>query len=124
MSILDMYNQFRDTFPEITEKADKEHIRLWSEIDPDLAYSWFESLANSLNNEMKKDVPAREYSDVFEFIRSHFMNGDKEVRNCIDVAFTENLFWQVKPENAKPYWDAFPNVLKELYVDFHARKPA
>ncbi|RDH41181.1 DUF7674 family protein [Zooshikella ganghwensis] len=123
MPILDMYNQFRETFPDLTEKTDKEHIRRWSEVDPDFAYSWFESLANALNNEMNKKISVSKYSEVFEFIRSHFMNGNKEARNCIDVAFTENLFWQVKPENAKPYWDALPNVLKELYVDFHNRKP-
>lgn len=124
MPIVDMYNEFRDRFPDITEKADQEHIRLWSEVDPDFAYSWFASLANALNYEMQKEVQADQYSQVFEFIRRHFINGDKEVRNCIDVAFTENLFWRVKPEHARPYWDAFPDILQELYVAFHNRKPA
>ena len=119
-----MYNEFRAKFPETTEKVDKEFIRLWFELDPKLSYSWFESLANALNNEMNKSVPVSQYTAIYEFIRSNYLNGDKEVKNCIDVAFTENLFWQIKPEKAKPYWDSFPDVLKDLYIDFHNKKPA
>ncbi|WP_459874025.1 DUF7674 family protein [Endothiovibrio diazotrophicus] len=46
-----------------------------------------------------------------------------EVRNCIDVAFTENLFWQVKEENATPHWELLPSNLRDLHVGFHGRTP-
>ena len=40
MTLLEFYNETRQKFPEVTEKADKEHIRLWGEVDPKFAYSW------------------------------------------------------------------------------------
>jgi hypothetical protein len=123
MSVLDMYNDFRVKFPEITKKADEEHIISWGEIDPDFAYSWFESLAKAINQKMHKGAPAKEYKDVFEFLRKQYLFGDDKVKDCIDVSFTENLFWQVQPSKAKNYWLLFPDLLKDLYVNFHRRKP-
>lgn len=70
MSVLNMYNDFRVKFPEITKKADEEHIKCWDEINPDFAYSWFESLANAINQEMNKGVDAQEYKKVFELLKT------------------------------------------------------
>jgi len=123
MSVLDFYNNTRAKFPELTKKADKKHIEMWGEIDPEFAYSWFESLANALNEEMFKDVEALKYKELFSYISSNFNTGDKEVKNCIDVSFTENLFWKVPSLKAEPYWEVFPLNLKELYVNFHGKEP-
>jgi len=122
-TILEMYYKFREDFPELTEKTDREHTRLWGEVDPEFCYSWFGSLANTLNHEMSKEVEAIKYKNVFEFIRHEFHSGSDEIKNCIDVSFTENLFWQIKPEHALSYWQIFPEVLKELYVNFHGHSP-
>ena len=45
-TILEFYDAFRDQFPEITIKADKEHIKYWGELDRNFSPPWFESLAN------------------------------------------------------------------------------
>ncbi|QTA80964.1 Uncharacterized protein dnl_32810 [Desulfonema limicola] len=123
MPLLDIYCEIREKFPIITEKADLEHVRNWGDIDPDFAYSWFESLANALNNEMTRNVSPKKYEDIFRYLSISFSNGDKEVRNCIDAAFTENLFWKVEAVKAKPYWELLPNNLKDLYVSFHRKNP-
>lgn len=123
MGVLELYDRTRSRFPEITEKADREHIRLWDQVDPESAYSWFESLANALNSEMLQGIPAEDYRGLFEFISSEFTVGSDEVRDCIDVSFTENLFWRVPAECAKPYWANFPRNLRELYVRFHGKAP-
>lgn len=124
MSVLDLYEECRKTFPEITQKADVEHIQQWGELSKEFAYSWFENLANAINREMLNEIPAKEYKDLFEFMRSQFMFGEEKVKNCIDVAFTENLFWNVPKDKANDYWVLFPDILKDLYVNFHHRKPA
>ena len=123
MSVLEIYNEFRAKFPGVTKKADEEHIRIWGEIDLKFAYSWFESLAKALNAQMIEGAPVATYKPAFEFIRSKYINGDGAIKNCIDVAFVENLFWQVPPEKAEPYWNALPDILKELYTEFHKSKP-
>ncbi len=123
MPVPALYNETRERFPELTAKADREHIKYWGELDPEFAYSWFESLATALNAEMSRKVPARNYAGIFRHISSAYGNGDSEVQNCIDVAFTENLFWQVKGEKAGPYWELLPSNLKELYVGFHGKIP-
>ena len=124
MDVLTMYNDFRKSFPKLTECADKEHVRLCWEVDPEFAYTWFQSLANVINYEMNKSVQSSEYKPVFDFILNRFNSGSEDEQSCIDVSFVENLFWKVPPEKAKPYWDILPEALKELYVDFHHSEPA
>lgn len=123
MSVLEMYNEFREKFPKTTEKTDNEHIKFWGDIDPDFCYSWFESLAKTINLDMAKEVDPNEYKEVFEFLRSRFLQGDEKMKDCIDVSFTENLFWKIPFEKAQPYWTIFPDLLKGLYVNFHKRTP-
>ncbi len=112
MPLIALYNETRELFPELTAKADREHVRYWDELDPESAYSWFESLAKTLNVEMSRNVPAKKYAGIFRHLSSAYGNGDFEVRNCIDVSFIENLFWQVKEQNAEPYWELLPPNLQ------------
>ncbi len=123
ISVISMYNEFRVVFPELTEKVDKQHFRLWGDIEAEFTHSWFESLANSLNDEMSKGAPVKNYIAVYEFIRKQYHSGDTEIKNCVDVCFTENLFWQVDAKKAEPYWNALPEILKQLYIAFHRSKP-
>ena len=124
MVVEEMYLEFRSTFPKITAKADKVHVQFWGDLDPEFSYSWFESLAKAINNDMENAVNVKSYLDVFEFLRRKFLFGTEKEKECIDVAFTENLFWQIAPDKAKPYWAKFPPLLQDLYVKFHGRTPA
>ncbi len=123
MTVLDMYQEFRNEFPEVTQKADVEHVQLWDEVNPDFAHAWFESLAGAINEEMTNDVPADRYLPIFEFLRKKYHVGNDVVSSCIDISFVENLFWRVSTRKAQPYWAALPSVFKELYVDFHSTSP-
>jgi len=126
-------NKLRDEFcqlikkkyPAIAGRADVEYERLWGDFTDSeyYSYSWFEALANALNEEMKQGIPASEYSNLFSTISANFEKGDENIRQCIDVAFVENLFWQVPGGKASSYWATLPEILKELYVDFHHRTP-
>ncbi|SDS16286.1 DUF7674 family protein [Pseudomonas oryzae] len=122
-AILDLYIAVRSNFPEITAKADREHVRLWGELDAEFACSWFTSLANALNAEMCKGTNPERHAKLFAFISSSLENGSNEIHSCIDVSFTENLFWQVPAEKAAPYWQVLPEPLKDFYIGFHHRVP-
>ncbi|MDN3649576.1 hypothetical protein QWZ13_11680 [Reinekea marina] len=122
-TVEEFYIEFRRRFSEITEKADIEHIRIWDTVSLDTCYCWFESLANTLNSEMESSVPFSNYKELFEFIRKADAIGSKEISDCIDVSFVENLFWKVAPNKASPYWNEMPAKLKAYYQGFHHCDP-
>ncbi|MFC6635470.1 hypothetical protein [Microbulbifer taiwanensis] len=76
MTVIDIYNEFRDKFSEVTVKADEVHILEWDEVDSDLAYAWFESLAKALNLEMARGSPVDIYIPVFKFMHNKYLSGD------------------------------------------------
>lgn len=123
-SVEQLYCEFRDSFPDISAKADRNYAKYWSE-KPSIkgAYSWLQSLANALNAEMAREVSYSVHEPLFVFINKVLANCSEEVFKCIDVSFVENLFWQVSKTKAEPYWNPMPSRLKELYVGFHGTPP-
>ena len=119
-----LYSDICEKFPVLAEKANKEYMRRFGELESVMEFQWYVDLAEAINIEMKKGVEPEIFSDIFEFFRTRYINGDNEIRYWVDVSIVENLFWKVPPEMAKPYWDVFPNELKELYIDFHYDPPA
>src|SRR5690606_38430088 len=115
----------RERFPDLAEKADRQHIKQWGEPPTvqDDSYIWFESVSNALNNEMQRSSYLKEAQKFFEFVESVFRQGSSEVKKCIDVALVENLFWQVPAQKVAPYWQVLPSALQALYVGFHGRAP-
>jgi hypothetical protein len=122
-SVLDLYNAVREQFPAATALADRVHVRQWGELDPAFSYSWFESLAYALNGEMSREEPYETHEPLFLFLAKALVQRGDAVHNCIDVAFVENLFWQVPAEKRACYWQRLPSSLRELYVAFHRREP-
>jgi len=121
-SILQFYRKTRERFATVVDKTDKEHLKSW-ELDDEYAYSWFQSLANMLNAEMQKQVGLDVAETLFDYMREQFSTGSPEVQNCIDVSFVENLVWRVSSEKARPYWLRIPDLLKNLYLEFHRSPP-
>lgn len=122
-SLLQFYRATRERFPLIVKLADKQHVADGWDLNDEFAYSWFQSLANLLNANMRKEAGLDICEMVFEYMRQQYLDGSPEVRNCIDVSFVENLFWQVSSKKAKSYWLNMPDVLKDLYLGFHAKPP-
>ncbi|KLV00469.1 hypothetical protein ABT58_12480 [Photobacterium aphoticum] len=122
ITILSMYKEFNDQFPDVSNKANHIHMAYWGEINDD-AYSWFASLATALNKEMIRQPPNKTHEAIFEFFRQHYLMGDAQTKNCIDVSLVENLFWQVPQNKIEPYWTLFPGKLKCLYEAFHGSPP-
>lgn len=122
-SVADLYREIRERFPEATAKADAEHRRLRFDVDPEFAWLWFESLAKALNKEMATNASVRAYEPLMQFLGRACSQRNTEIGKCIDASFVENLFWEVHPENAKPYWNATPQNLRDLYIAFHGASP-
>ena len=120
--IVQFYRETRDRFPTVLAETDKVHRRTW-DMDDEWAYMWFHSLADMLNANMRKNARLEDAGAVFDYMRDQFMIGCGEVRNCIDVTFVENLYWQVSPDSARPYWARMPDLLKKLYLGFHSKPP-
>jgi hypothetical protein len=120
--IVQFYCETRNRFPNILAETDKVHLQTW-DMDDEWAYMWFHSLADMLNANMRKKARLEDAGSIFDYMRDRFMIGFGEVRNCIDVSFVENLFWQVSPDRASPYWARMPDLLKELYLGFHSKPP-
>lgn len=113
----------RSQYLEVSRRADRDYDYYWNrlvqmEFSP---YSWFESLARAINSDMLANELAEKHAELFQTISKEFSVGTKKVRNAIDVAFVENLFWQVPADKAKNYWEILPENLKELYLGFHGR---
>ena len=123
MPVQEMFDEFRSKFPDITEKADAEHIPLWDKPTPQFAFEWFESLAKAINREIAHEIPVTVYQPVFEYLRLQYLMGDDAAKECIDVSFVENLFWQIKSEKVELYWQALPSLLQDLYIKFHGCAP-
>ena len=124
MNIESLYKEILDKYPNISSKANDELEKTWPGTDEEFyIYTWFEALARVLNNEMQKEIPPSNHESLLKLIASSFLAGDENLKKTIDVAFTENLYWQVYPEKAAPYWEVMPEVLKKLYVDFHHKNP-
>jgi hypothetical protein len=122
-SLLQFYKETRERFPGIAEKTDREHLKAGWELCDEYAYMWFHSLADMLNEEMRKQTSVDDAGTVFDFMRDQFLIRTAAVRTCIDVSFVENLFWEVSPEKAHIYWLRMPDLLKSLYLGFHSKPP-
>ena len=120
--IVKMYEDFRNQYPELTKTADAIHVTVWDRAD-EAIYCWFESLAESLNRKMRVPGQNTDFLSAFEFFDLKYRHGSKDVKDCIDVSFVENLFWRVSPQNATPVWGMLPQSLQQLYLGFHGRPP-
>ena len=123
MSVLGMYCDFRSRFPEMAQAADTRHVKKWARVNDATAYSWFESLAGAINDQISAAEKDTDLLSVFSFFDEQLQGSDMEVKNCIDVSFVENLFWEVRPSSAANAWDAMPNSMQQRYLKFHGQPP-
>ena len=123
MPLIDFYKDTRNKFPQFVQGADNEHIKYWGEVNSEYAYSWFESLAKALNIEMAKMTEQEEIEKLYIHMEYWYKTADEEIKDCIDVSFVENLFWELPTNKIEAYWNILPQIFKELYVNFHQRKP-
>ena len=109
-------------FPLDSNTADKVYINRGFEKKDEAYHVWFEAFAEVTNMYMKKRQTANVLKH-FEFFMYHSKNGTEVIKNCIDVSYVENLFWEINSETSKYYWSLLPKKLQELYFAFHHGMP-
>jgi hypothetical protein len=122
-SVQEFFAVVRERFPAIVARADGIHVDRLNDEEFKLLFLWFENLAEALNEDMRTGVPYRIHAALFSFLAQSYTNGAGKIREYIDVAIVENLFWKVASDKAQPWWQEMPAVLKQLYVGFHSRPP-
>lgn len=122
-TVREMYENFISIFPEISNSVDEDRVKYLDDVGFGTPFYWFECLANYINKEMIKGTNPNRFKEVFEYFRSIYHFGNSKIKECIDVSFTENLFHDVHPSKAKSYWIVLPDLLKDLYTNFHRRSP-
>lgn len=121
----EFYRCARARLPDVARKTDAHYVHHWLESpSEEHACSWFGSVAEVLNGEMRDGADVRQVRAVFVFIERAYAAGGAEVRHCINASFVENLFWQVPAPLRDSYWRVLPPVLRSLYVDFHGHTSA
>lgn len=112
----------RQSFPEAAAKAD-DVLRCRGFDSNDEAYIiWFECLAEVTNQKMRS-AESEAVEKLFGFFSEQLTSASPPVKECIDVGYVENLFWQVPENTLKQFWPALPSRLKRLYSDFHGSAP-
>jgi len=119
----ELHSAIRDRFPSAATMADDDYARRFGADGGVLMSLWFESLATAINREMRRDAPAASYRPLFGFFAATLGGCSPEVRACIDASFVENLFHDVAPGKAAPFWAVLPGPLRNLYTGFFGRTP-
>ena len=89
MSVEEMYEDFRNQYPEWAKFADARHMELLGTVEAIGAFLWFESLAGALNAQMGIPEKRAEIAAIFRYFEERFHIGGNEVRKCIDaVSYT------------------------------------
>lgn len=120
MTLDELATEVRRRFPTIAKSADGHYERKFG--SPVHTYSWFESLADAMNAEMTRSIDPKTHDALLSHLE-RALNLSEDVFKCLDVAFVENLFWQVPAGKAGPYWQRLPARLRALYEGFHHRTP-
>lgn len=123
MDVQQMYDDFHRQYSDVAKAADAQHKVTWDSVTAEAAPVLFESLASVINARMGALENRTEMAAIFRFFDLKFRTGSKEVKNCIDTCFVENLFWQVPPKKAAPVWAVLPQNLQQLYIAFHGGAP-
>jgi hypothetical protein len=71
---------------------------------------------------MSRGIDAKAHDALLAFLVRE-LDSSAEVFKCLDVAFVENLFWQVPARKCEPYWERLPARFKALHLAFHGRSP-
>lgn len=105
----------RSGLPETANWADALlHERGW-ELEDVEDYLWVEALADVTNQSIHQR-DERSFLGQVELVARQYDGGSKPMRNCIDVAYVENLMWNLPDHDKKWAWSRLPENLKKLYV--------
>ena len=108
-----LIQRIRELFPLEAEKTDSWlRERYW---DPaEATFSWVEAFADR-TSEAVAQKEAKTVLAHTEFMSQEYRSGSPEVRNVIDVAYAENLMWDLDVSFRVWAWPHISAQVRELY---------
>lgn len=82
--------------------------------EPDAWHSWLEEFSQITTEAIRRrdEEQARAH---LAFMSERLSTADEDVREVIDVAYTENLLWDLNAAQKKWGWTLMPENLRALY---------
>lgn len=126
---IEMYEQEKDVvlrirqrFPEEARRTDEWQMeRGWEQPELDEApYLWVEAFADRTTAAAR----AGNWSAVTahtEFMAAEYRNGADAVKNLIDVAYAENLMWDIEDSAKLVTWPYLAPAIQDLYEQMWGR---
>jgi hypothetical protein len=120
---MDMYEQekevvrrIRQRFPEESKRTDQWQMdRGWEKLELDEApHLWVEAFADR-TTEAARAANWSAVKDHTEFMAAEYRNGSDPVKNLVDVAYAENLMWNLEDSDRVEAWPYVDKVVQELY---------
>ena len=105
--------RIRDAFPVAAARTDEWMRDRWEEPD-EAPHIWVEAFADQTNEAaLSGDWPViREHT---EFMADAYRTGSSSVRSLVDVAYAENLMWNVEDAAKVIAWPHVAIEVRELY---------
>ena len=108
--------RLRKRFPEEARRTDDWQMeRGWERPELDEApHLWVEAFADR-TSEAARAGNWSAVTDHTEFMAAEYRNGADAVRNLVDVAYAENLMWDVEDSVKIVTWPHLAPVVQDLY---------
>lgn len=116
------YQLVREKFKSDAEQAEKIYEGKGWEKEDEAYFIWFECFADVTNTMMRR-YNENDVKNHFSFFLFHFESGTNIIKECVDVSYVENLFWELDKKTCKHFWPLLPKKMQVLYLKFHGRKP-
>jgi hypothetical protein len=112
----EVVRRIRQRFPEEARRTDEWHMdRGWEGLELDEApHLWVEAFADRTTEAAR----AANWSAVkhhTEFMAAEYRNGSDFVKKLVDVAYAENLMWNLEDSAKVVVWPYVDKVVQDLY---------
>ncbi len=98
-------------FPEEAEATDAQ----MEFYDDDAYETWLERFCDTTNDAMARRDEQRVKAHL-SFISQQLEHADDDMRRALDVAYAENLMWNLDLDAKRWAWPRIPSNLKQLFV--------
>jgi hypothetical protein len=108
--------RIRQRFPEEARRTDEWQIdRGWEEVElGEAPHLWVEAFADR-TTEAARSGNWSAVKDHTEFMAAEYRNGPDSVKKLVDVAYAENLMWNLSDSIKALAWPHVDKVVQDLY---------
>ena len=109
---IELTQEIKNLFPDVAEEVNK---RLIESSDDWSCYFFLEFFVDVTSRHLQR----REYTQAtahLEYIEKKMKYGDDELESLLDVAYIENLLWELKPHEKKRVWEYLPTGIQNRYA--------